>query len=138
MLQVCFFSGDPKWKVLFRSYDILAEICPDDTTGGLWGWSELRSFWWDRCSLSKDAVASGSRKDLIAAFNLPNILPPKVVSPSRQARRNARARRDAQSRSGRKQVPLTNEKQAIALELLLDFMVQTEMPKEKLGPPRLR
>ena len=127
-----FFSTDPRWKILFRSQDILAEICPEDSTGGLWGWSELRSFWWDRCSLSKEAVGSGNRKDLLAAFNLPNILPPRIVSPSRRARRDARAaqaaRRDMQLKPGKKRGPLTKGNQATALELLLDFIVQTELP----------
>ena len=127
-----FFSSDAKWNILFRSHDYLVEMCPDESPGGLWGWSELRSFWWDRCSLSREAVASGSRKDLMAAFNLPNILPPKVVSPSRRARREKRRaekqRLSMQLKPGRKLAPLTNEKQAIAFELLLDFMVQTELP----------
>ena len=136
-----FFSRDPRWKILFRSQDILAEMCPEDAAGGLWGWSELRSFWWNRCSLSREAVAGGSRSDLLAAFNLPNILPPRVVSPSRRARRDARAaqaaRRNMQLKPGRKRGPLTKESQAIALELLLDFIVQTELPTG-LAPSRRR
>jgi len=115
---VATFMEDARWKVLFREEKILRAMIPENGDG-VWGWHEVRSYWWDRCSLSKDSVSSGNRSDLMAVFNLPNILPVRQVSPKK---------RKHMKHHGEEEPVLTPERKAIAFDLLVDFMVQTELP----------
>ena len=115
---VATFMEDAKWKVLFREEKILRAMIPENGDG-VWGWHEVRSYWWDRCSLSKESVSSGNRSDLMAVFNLPNILPVRQVSPKK---------RKHMKHHGEEEPVLTPERKAIAFDLLVDFMVQTELP----------
>ena len=134
---VAFFMEDAarKWKVLFRQEKILRAIIPENGDGA-WGWHDLRSYWWDRCSLSKEAVSSGTRAELMAAFNLPNILPVRHVSPKKrkQMRRNNTEAGGSSGSSG--ESVLTPERHATAFDLLIDFMVQTELPSTLKGSRR--
>ena len=122
---VAFFMEDNRWKILFRSEQTLRAIIPQNGDGA-WSWHDLRAYWWDRCSLSKEAVSSGNRSDLMAAFNLPNILPVRHVSPKkrRKAKEETKSEEDKQ---------VVAERSAIAFDLLVDFMVQTELPSQLDG-----
>ena len=124
---VSYFMETNKWKILFRNEKTLRAIVPENGDG-VWGWHDLRSYWWDKCSLSKEAVSSGNRADLMAAFNLPNILPVRHVSPKK---------RKQMKRKGSEGDPsMTPDREAIAFDLLIDFMVQTELPSVLNGSRR--
>ena len=86
-------------------------------------WVDLKSYWWKKCSNSRTpGIVKSASRDLPPEFRNPATSPPRTVSAAR----------------GRKmlsnQMNLANavpENQAKALELLCNFMVQTELQVNK-------
>jgi hypothetical protein len=86
-------------------------------------WVDLKSYWWKKCSNSRTpGIVKSASRDLPPEFRNPATSPPRTVSATRSRKILSNQMNLANA------VP---ENQAKALELLCNFMVQTELQVNK-------